>query len=516
MRLRTILLVLCATMMLGGGLKAQSPRVAARIAGLASNVEYMAALRRDAEYRVREDSIAGRIEVLRRDLQRNPVRHGEIAEEILKLEEDIFTLRDARGRLADRIGAIEQEWVLANLDTAAEKPAQGVSEPLIPDIPESQKRRNLVYNRYFRDNLGKEDWEHLMHAQRLEAHAARYAESIRRNYAEAVKLRTGYATVNDERAAAGMYDRYLRLLGDTERLSDSLAKVWTTIFDNKNYAYSYLLDILDHDVVLARAEDSLSSAAHRLASLRAELFSPEMTDYYMRKRVVAGFYENGIAEVLRLDAARDSIADVAAHLATMDIELRRVDIRERNFLKFDTISFSSTPVYTAKNPIPKCRVYERGTIYRILLGVFSSKRPVSIFRGTSPIFYLIDREGKWNYYAGGFATKAEADAAKVKLKDRGFLQPEVVVWNDGRFRNLDIESEGQTVAFRLEITGTESLSESMREVVARMAKDSELSRVGHRLFVVSPIEDRAKAEDLAAALQYMDSSLDIRVAEIDE
>ena len=118
-----------------------------------------------------------------------------------------------------------------------------------------------------------------------------------------------------------------------------------------------------------------------------------------------------MAGVLALDAARDSLRGVAAQLESIDYRLPRVEVAERYFLDYDSVAFSSKPVYSYQNPIPECRVYANGTIYRILLGTFNTKRAAATFRGAYPLFYLINDEGKWCYYAGGFATLAEAEAA---------------------------------------------------------------------------------------------------------
>ena len=57
-------------------------------------------------------------------------------------------------------------------------------------------------------------------------------------------------------------------------------------------------------------------------------------------------------------------------------------------------------------------------------------------RGAYPLSYLVNDDRKWCYYAGGFATREEAEAAQSLLKARGFVRPEIVVWTDGEYRNL--------------------------------------------------------------------------------
>ena len=72
---------------------------------------------------------------------------------------------------------------------------------------------------------------------------------------------------------------------------------------------------------------------------------------------------------------------MAAQLKAIDYRLPRVDVAERYFLDYDSVAFSSTPKYSYQHPIPECKVYANGTIYRILLGTYNTKRAAATFRG---------------------------------------------------------------------------------------------------------------------------------------
>ena len=74
---------------------------------------------------------------------------------------------------------------------------------------------------------------------------------------------------------------------------------------------------------------------------------------------------------------------------------------------------------------------------------------MATFRGAYPLSYLVNDEGKWCYYTGGFATREEADSVQDVLRRHGFVRPEVVVWTDGEYRNLSREPEDRAVAERL-------------------------------------------------------------------
>ncbi len=509
---KTCLYALGALFLTTGALRAQQPAVEARIAGLENNEEYMSLLREDAVLQQREDSIVNAVAQLRRQLREDPAQRQLHSRRILQLESRIFEIRNAKGRLIDRINTIEQEWVLANLDSGVST-LGSVREDPVSEIPDSLKRRNLVDNLYFREHLAAADYEALQRAQHLEPRAEEYVNRFMANYGTLSELAASYAAVGTEAEAMEIYERLNALQGVNRVLSDSLAAVWNYIFDNKSYAYGYLLDELGREEILSREEEALSQASRRLTELRGTTASEAVTDYLLRKRVIVD-YETEVAGVLALDAARDSLRGVAAQLAQIDLQLPRIDVAERYFLDYDSVAFSSTPKYSYQHPIPECKVYANGTIYRILLGTFNTKRAAATFRGAYPLFYLINDDDKWCYYTGGFATLEEAQEAQKILKEHGFLRPEIVVWTDGVSRNLSRDPEAQNILYRVEITGTEALSDAVKETIARTAAGHELSRVGQQLFIVGGFDDRAVADRLADAVRQLDPALEIKVVEM--
>ena len=496
---KVFIYALGAAFLTAGALHAQQPKVEARIAGLEGNAEYMSLLREDAQLQLREA----------------PSRRQELSQEILQQESRIFEIRNAKGRLIDRINTIEQEWVLANLNGAAQQPAGPVAADPAATVPDSLKVRNLVDNLYFREHLPAGDYEALRNAQRLEMRAVDYVNRYFANHGTLSELAESYAAVQTEAEAIEIYERYKTLQGMNGVLADSLAATWNYIFDNKNYAYGYLLDKMGKEDILAREEEELSEAARQLSALQGETASDAVADYLLRKRVIVD-YEASVAGVLGLDAARDSLKGVAAQLKAIDYRLPRVDVAERYFLDYDSVAFSSTPKYSYQHPIPECKVYANGTIYRILLGTYNTKRAAATFRGAYPLFYLVNDAGKWCYYTGGFATLDEAEAAQALLKKRGFVRPEIVVWTDGAYRNLSLDPDSQKLLYRVEITGTDALSDEVKQVIAAAAGGYELSRVGQQLFIVGSFDDRAVADRLADAIRQTDAALEIKVAEIAE
>ncbi len=489
------------------GAFAQSPE--ARIAGLENNEEYMSLLREDAQLQLREDSIVGAVERLRVVLREDPEQRSQHARRIMELEERIFALRSEKGRLVDRINTIEQDWVLANLNAAP--PTAG---PTTAEVPESLKVRSLIDNVCFREGLPENDYAALRRAQRLELRAVECVNRFFANRETALDLVAAYAAALNEAEALEIAARFEAVEGANDTLADSLAGIWNYVYDNKTYAFDYLMEKYGAEELLRREEERRIETARAVEALRGRTASDAVADYFLRKEATVG-YETAVAEFFGLDAARDSLRGVAKQLAQIDFRVPRPVLEERSFIEYDSIQIVRTPRYTYQNPIPECRMYAHGTVYRILLGTFNTKRAASTFRGAVPLCYRIDEEGKWCYYAGAFATRDEAEAAQQQMKRAGFLRPEIVVWTDGEYRNITREP-GSVRSYRVEIVGAEQLSEAMKELIGSLEGGVELSRAGDGRYVVGPFAEREAADAAVSALEALDRSSEIKTVEIAE
>lgn len=249
--------VLLAMLLAGAVAETSAQEVTARIAGLESNAEYMEMLREEAALQAREDSVTMVVNRVRRQLRDDPSQRGAHAAEILRCEEQLFTIRTERGRLTDRINTVEQDWVLANLDLNRPAPSQAGAAAGTP-LPDSLQTADLVHNPCFRDRLPAADYRALLDAQRRERTAFDLAAACAENYEAVEALKISYDTVSTEAPAAVLYERYRALQSLGRTLCDSLQRVWGTIYDNKNYAYSYLLDNLGRDDLLGRTEEQMA------------------------------------------------------------------------------------------------------------------------------------------------------------------------------------------------------------------------------------------------------------------
>lgn len=103
----------------------------------------------------------------------------------------------------------------------------------------------------------------LLSAQRRERTAFDLAAACAANYEAIEELKISYDTITAETPAAVLYERYRTLQSLNRSLCDSLQRVWGAVYDNKNYAYAYVLDRLGRDDLLAKTEEQLAGVRRR-------------------------------------------------------------------------------------------------------------------------------------------------------------------------------------------------------------------------------------------------------------
>lgn len=456
------------------------------------------------------DSLRGCIDDLRRSLSLAPERSAELAEQILPIESRLIALLKERNTLADSITRIEQHWIAIGYTLPREQ-AAGHTEQTAPTngAPSS---RNLVANAPFRDRLPARDYRALLTAQNREKAAFDLAARYIENHATISELMSVYDTVRLENEALKIQERCTALQEMNRTLGDSLHTVWSSIFDSKSFAYGYLLDLTDHSDLRRIQQEELDKAARQIARLKDSAASAELVEYFIHKKMMLRM-EREVASLFNLPAARDSLQAAENLLDRIDFRLSRKTFRERYFIDFEDAKIVRPSVYNYKNPIPECKIYTRGTIYRIRLGVFSSKRPVSVFRGVCPLGYLLNENRRWEYYAGGYATHEEAVKAREELKKAGFRSPVIVVWNDGEKSEPGDTADPNKTGFRLEIAGRTQLTDAVRELIDPFLREMQFSRISDRLYVLGMFFDKAQAEQLAARLMQADGELEIKVVE---
>lgn len=523
---------------------------------LAGNEEYMSLIAQNEELKEQEDSIIGLISEARNAYTeaRNtatltPEEIDKFDSHIIDLEQQVFEIRTRRGSITSRLNAIEQEWVLAQLtiapsDTKSEiadvtptvdpeadiKEVVDSKEPtdsedstaqnIIPIEPQRTTLRNLIDNECFATELAEYDYNDLRQAQREESELQSLAKRYATLYNEASSLVSDYLATNNEAEAVDIYDRFTELTSSLYDTSAEIDQKWNHVLDTKYYAYGYILEKSYNYDLLDKASADFSTMQQQCAANDGIYASDALMHYAMGRATLIN-HEREFARQMELHEAADSLDEVYRTLTTPEYRLEPLRLEKRLFLDYSPITIGRTNYYSSTNPVPELKVYDKGTIYRLLLGSFRSKQPMTLFKGVQPLSIAQDEEGTYLYYAGGYATKREADEAEQFLREKGFKAPEVCCWKDGVMTNLsdeDTNEEQPTIIvgnrYMVQID-TESISDDMRATITQVAPAKMISRAGSK-FAVGVFNNRSEADLLVTTLAelYPDTAVEITEIEI--
>lgn len=480
--------------------------VVARVPELADNKEYMQLLQQDVRLTYRADSLMNVMSGLRQDIRlladkRNADSResiGSLSEQLSEVETKMIALRQDKIKLIDRINSIEQEFVLSTVLKEASLPAQSTG--------------SIFENPYFRESILAEDYDLLIKAHQKESEAKSLVVQYVANYNEIKSLYDKYVQASLESEAERLYASISEKIDENMVIEKRLARAWTEIFDQKTYVYSYFLEKEGRYDVLDLTENMTSEARQQHSMLAENCVSEVLADYCLQKPVVIN-YEMCVARLLNLPHSIDSLANEARAVRQVEYRLPLLDIDRRSFVDYAPIEFRARTPYNSSNPVPECVVYEYGTIYRILLGTYKLPQATSIFRGAVPLYVEEGEDGRYSYYAGGLRTRSEAEAAVEIMKKKGFRNPRIVEWCDGRKTNLSEEGLVGDVSYRVVIKGGQ-LDDMAQDIIATMAAGCQVSKLTEDTFVVGMFDSKAVAQRLANALMKCDESLEIKVVEL--
>ncbi len=505
----TLLMALCSVALWG-----QQPEVQARVKELESNQEYMSLLRQEQEYKRINDSIQKRVGEYRQLFRTDTVNRAQRAVEILEIEEKLFDLRDRLGELTNQINIIEQELILQHLnESIAEAPADStivapkeeiaeVADSLVAAVVEDTTRINLLDNYIFESSIDAEELAQIRNGQAIELRLVDDARKYLRNHNHLIDLKNRHSMADSASLATALFEEFVAVQEENLELESVIADDWATIFDNKTYAYNILLDKEGHYALRDSFNLRLNDIAARVAD--SDVPSSALFNYTLQRRALTE-YEIDIARTFGLSKAADSLsAQINEPRYNALLGMSNIgQISERVFLNYEDIATYTPAKYNSRNPIPECEIYPKGTIYRILLGSFSTEQSPSIFRGTAPL-YVQHIYGKYRYFAGGFASDSTAFAAQEQCRKIGFRKPEVVVWVDGQYFNLseDMENDNddENRKYQIVITSEEPLSEEHISEIKSSAAGSDIIKIGNN-YTISNIDGYLNALRLKESIE---------------
>ncbi len=469
---------------------------------VAQESDYTSLRRQSAELVAQDDSLSHLVTLRRRELSEGGDDAPQISSQIVLLEQQIFDLRLKKQQLTAQISELEASGAVGNI------------EPQTAKVSGSEGVKSLSASKFIGSKIPAADFENLRRAEQREGYCEELFTKYKTSYHRLRELKQLYDQAEVEDDAIKYSDEFESLTQQADSLSTLLADSWSKLYDNKSFAYSMVLEVIGDGALLDRESEITRNAAAQISTIESSVVSEPALRYEYQKRGQIAL-EQLIAGRLKLSNCLDSLNTAAAKLEKREklTDLSEVVFTKRTFIMYDPVKFSTSTPYTKSKPIPDAAQYKRGVIYRIQLGAYNTQQLPTIFRGAYPLSR--DRAlGFWTYYAGGFATLEEAEAAAELCRRKGFKRPEIVRWLDGVRRNLYREPLPKDNGYRVVISGVTELSEPLKEAINKSRGGAELSKIAADKFVIGTISEKEIADKLIKAIQEVNPEIESSILEL--
>lgn len=451
---------------------------------------------------------------------------------IVQLEEELFNITSEQGLIANRINAIEMAAmeeqfaisIMEKIDIVTgyqeewEDDYGGIESD---NLVEERRHRNIIDNGCFTNSLIAADLEELRTVQQEEAEVERLSAEYIAQYELIRDLDSKYEIASSQSEADSLYGYFEPMAHVLDSLNTLISRKWNHVIDTKYYAYGYIAEKRRNTELLNKLDKEFTSMLQMCATNDDMYSSNGLMRYAIGRPAILDF-EIGMATVLNLSEAQDSLQSVRNTLVVPEYQQPVVEIPERRiFIDYNDITFGRTNYYNTTNPVPDIEIYERGMVYRILLGSFKSRQPMTLFKGVQPLYIQKDDDGLNHYYAGGFATLEEAEEAQQQLRKKGFKSPEICCWLDGVMTNLtkdsvvtdeDAEATPATIRYMLRIAEGD-MSDALQQYIGEQYPDKMISLTNDG-YIVGAFDNHDEATRLYISLgdEY---GIDLEIIEIE-
>ncbi len=465
---------------------ASAQQVTPRHEGLASDHAYMELLRREAYLTAAADSLGAMISQRRKMLTEDPALRDVYSADILRLESELFDMRNRLGMVATKTNMIEQEYVIKNMASMS------LPQPSVTGGDD-----------FIDGNMTDEEKKAMRDAVLADDLLASLGRPLREAVARQRDIYERYKTVADRGEAATLDSLFAIETATIRCLDDSLARFWQPIFDTKRYAYERLLDKLDTpyavmEPAIERSRELRGSESEALARYAAPAFAM----YAPRRRLLL-LYKSILAERLQSSVLYDAVHTALSEPLRRDYDYPLLRLPELVFVDFAPAVTGGDRAVSADNPPVPLVVPSRGELFKIELLTSNGKlSDYKLLRGVNDVEYREIAGGRFVYYAGSYRTREEAVHDSDRLHRSG-LKTKVAAWKNGLLVDEDgMEIEERPVGdiFRVMVY---SMDDTARDIIKDIAPDKELLSIEEQeqtSVSVGPFEEYEKALFLAKSL----------------
>ena len=497
-----------------------------RIKELETNREYVELFERDSTLSAKADSVNKMLAECRGLMNSGDegVDVEALRAQIIALEQQAHDISIEQGTITRRIGSIEQEHIMQQILAQQQHAVVGeIIDDTAETLDQSTHVANLVDNDCFKKELAPNDYADLLRAQGEETIMVEYVKQYITKYEMLSKVAQDYSKADRASVADPLYKQYEQISKELAQLDEDMTTTWNHILDTKYFSMAYVLEKSHRYDILDRASANYQAMQQKCAAEDGVYSSDALMRYALGRRTLLS-YELEFARDMRIKPAQDSLRGVLDRYSPPVFNLDPIVVERREFKDFAKVKIGRTNFYDESNPLPALKVYEHGTIYRILLGKFRSKQAMTLFKGVQPMSIARDKDGLYCYYAGGYATEAEALDDLQFLKDKGFKGPELCRWTDGVMTNITASKapqqkpvaqktpEAQPKVQYMVVMRIDNLDSKMRNIISSAAPGKSVSKSGSN-FVVGLFKDRGEADAVITSLSEAFPMLEMGVVE---
>lgn len=455
--------------------------------GLAADTAYIALLEQEKILNRAADSIGTIIDEWRGKLSENPDKRDEYSIEILRMEGELFDIRNQIGIITTRTNLLEQEYLLKNMS----------------DDNASINNESLKSEDFFASNLTQAELDALRDGKKADSIVTALGKRLDAAVSLQRDIFNSYREASDKEAADSLAVSFEKVTAEITSLNDSLRSFWEPVYSNQTYAFERLLDKINTPASLM---ESLNEQSRNLRSREAEAVNkysaPAFAMYDPQRRMLLRLGRL-LADRLQMPYKADSCANELAKKESEKYRYAILRLPELTFVNFAPLKIGGTGVVSETNPPKELVVPSRGPLYKIeLLTSDEELTNYTRLRKVNPVEYREIAGDKFVYYAGSYRTRAQAKSDYDRVRRLG-ISAKIAAWNNGvpvDENGVEIEEIPVGDIYRVEVY---SMDDTTRDIIKEIAPDKDLMSLeidGETVISVGPFEEYEKAKFLAKSL----------------
>ena len=473
--------------------------VATSLATLSAQVNVSFADRQLKQLALRSERVASQIEQTKQIYDSAP--NDSLAVVLHELGRQAESIAEAIARIEATIAKAEEDAKAAEEAKVAEQQSDEVAKGLSHTFITALKRYTLTERDI--ENAYKE----------YATHHAAIQQSIEdfdnaTNLADAQKAREAYNTANTAMLATAttIADRSDQLF-----TSKSKALIW----------FADSLRMTDEKAYFVEQNDQIEATF--MEELRGKCTDLDVAMYPYRKAALMNL-EIKLARRMCGEKCADSLIAEMAKINPEEALFAPVGKLKWAAAKYGEVAIHKQNKYSGTGNIPRIKIPAEGEIYAILLGNYASLPSINTFRKAAPLYSERRADGRTYIYAGLYPTAKSAQQGLETLRNAGFKQPTLVMWQNGLRRDDFVDRTGSATApkaamYKIEIRGANyGLSEAVSAVIKTKAPRKEISKftteVGAIVYTIGIFTKESEADTLAKAIGAADSAVSVRVTKM--